>query len=492
MREAWHILEPTTPYVHSWHHDALAAHLEAVTRREITRLEVNQPPGTMKSLQASVMWPAWEWGPAGMAGLRYLTTSYTETYARRDSRRMRDLVTSEWYRERWPSVVLDRDNEVDFENTAKGGRRAMPFASLTAGRGNRVVIDDPHSTEQVESDADRSRAARIFRESVPSRLNDARTDAIVVIMHRLHPRDVCGVIEEYGMDYVKVILPMEYEAKRALATRWFRDPRREEGELLCPERVDAAAVAKLKGGEMTSHAYATQYQQRTSAREGGLFKRHWFRYVDAIPAEASRKVRRWDLAATEEGENRAAAWTAGVLLSTANDGRFYIEDVQRMRASPNGVRQAIRGTAEQDGRGVEVGVPQDPGQAGKAQAQSLVGMLAGFRCYAEIETGDKETRAEPLAAQAEAGNVYLLRGSWNTAFVDELCAFPQGFADQVDAAAGAFNRVAGIKKIKVGPGALARSRQAPAQSVAAGGVPKTPVAGARRFGAAIARSRLRA
>ena len=96
MREAWHVLEPTTPYVHGWHHDAICEHLEAITKRQITRLQINQPPGTMKSLVASVLWEAWEWGPAGMPGLRYLTTSYTETYARRDSRRMRDLVLSEW------------------------------------------------------------------------------------------------------------------------------------------------------------------------------------------------------------------------------------------------------------------------------------------------------------------------------------------------------------------------------------------------------------
>ena len=105
---------------------------------------------THNSLIASVLWETWEWGPAGKPGLRYLTTSYKEAYARRDSRKHRDLVQSEWYRTLWPHVVLERDNEVDFENTFKGARRAVPFRSLTAGRGNRLVIDDPHSTEQVE------------------------------------------------------------------------------------------------------------------------------------------------------------------------------------------------------------------------------------------------------------------------------------------------------------------------------------------------------
>ena len=95
VREAWHALEPGNAYVHGWHIEAICSHLEAVTDGRITRLLINVPPGTMKSLIVSVFWPAWEWGPKGQPSLRYLTTSYSETYAKRDSRRMRDLVSSE-------------------------------------------------------------------------------------------------------------------------------------------------------------------------------------------------------------------------------------------------------------------------------------------------------------------------------------------------------------------------------------------------------------
>ena len=453
VREAWHVLEPTTPSVHGWHHDAICEHLEAITKRQITRLQINQPPGTMKSLVASVLWEAWEWGPAGMPGLRYLTTSYTETYARRDSRRMRDLVLSEWYQALWPNVVLTRDNEMDFENTARGGRRAMPFASLTAGRGNRVVLDDPHSTETVESDTERDRAIRIFRESVTSRLNDPAHDAIIVIMHRLHPKDVCGTIEALGLDYVKLILPMEYDPKVAAPSRFFADPRRSLGELLCPERVPRETVEQNKA-ELGSHAYATQFQQQASAREGAMFKRHWFKIVDAIPADARSRVRRWDLAASEG----AGDWTAGVRMSQAGGqsvhtadgqrttgGQFYVEDVIRIRESGTRVRQAIKNAATHDGQGCHIVVPQDPGQAGKDQASSIVAENAGWRISSERETGSKTTRAEPFAAQCEAGNVSLLRGPWNEAFISELCSFPgQGADDQVDAAAGAFNKLASL------------------------------------------------
>lgn len=268
VRAAWHVLEPTTRFIHSWHNDAIADHMEAVHRGEIQRLQINQPPGTMKSLTASVMFPAWEWTLA--PGIRYLTTSYKEDYARRDSRRHRDLVLHEWYQAHWPHVQLARDNEMDFETTARGGRRAAPFASLTAGRGNRVIVDDPHSTEQVESDADRERAARIYRESVTSRLNDPVRDAIIVIMHRLHPEDICGVIETIGVPYVKLVLPMEYVRSTTITTRWFKDPRTDDGELLCPERVPRETVEALKI-ELGPHAYDTQCMQMPRAREGSYF-----------------------------------------------------------------------------------------------------------------------------------------------------------------------------------------------------------------------------
>jgi hypothetical protein len=270
IRESWRILEPTAVYLPSWHHDAIGEHLEAVNRGEIQRLQINQPPGTMKSMTVSVMLTAWEWGPANCPGLRYLTTSYREDWARRDSRRSRDLIQSEWFQTLWPNITLTRENETDFENTFLGGRKAVPFKSLTAGRGNRVVIDDPHSTEQAESDADREVAARVFRESVTSRLNDPVRDTIIVMMHRLHPDDVCGVIEQIGAPYVKLILPMEYVRSLSVRTPWFTDPRSEEGELLCPNRIplETNEGQKIELGE---HAYATQFQQLPQAREGAYY-----------------------------------------------------------------------------------------------------------------------------------------------------------------------------------------------------------------------------
>lgn len=446
IREAWHVLEPNNAYVHGWHIDAICEHLEAITRGEINRLLINVPPGMMKSLLISVLWPAWEWGPAGRPSLRYLTTSYSEDYVKRDARRMRDLVASEWYQALWgSSVQLVRAGELSFANSATGGREGAPFKSLTGGRGDRLLIDDPHSTETAESPADRHRTTRIFRESATTRLIDPVQSAIVIIMQRLHANDVSGQALALKLGYVHVMLPMEFEpARRCVTQIGWRDPRSYEGELLFPERFPRDVVERDKV-PMGSYAVAGQFQQRPVPREGGLFKRAWFdgKIIATAPA-GTRWVRHWDLAGSRRTGATKQAFTAGVKVGKTPDGRFVVGHVARLQDEGAEVRRTIKAMAEIDGREVTISLPQDPGQAGKVQAQDMIAMLAGFTAYAAPETGDKVTRAEPVAAQAEAGNVSLVRGDWNEAYLDELTNFPGGAtADQVDATSGAFARLAG-------------------------------------------------
>lgn len=448
VKEAWHVLEPNTTYVHGWHLDAIAEHLEAVSDDQINRLVINIPPGMMKSLEASVLWPAYEWGPWGRPDIRYLTTSYKHDYAGRDARKHRDLVLSEWFQWLWPLELL-RVGEYSFENERRGAREAKPFASLTAGRGNRVIIDDPHSTETVESEADLARASRIFRESVQSRLNDPKRDAIIVIMHRLGRNDVCGLIDEYMEEqYTKLILPMEYEPDRRCVTRiGFKDPRKIVGELLAPDRLDRKTADNLKKA-VTAHAWAGQYQQRPSAREGNMFKRAWFgeeRMLNVVPPDVIKWVRHWDLAATAKKRKQLTAGparTCGVKMGLRSNGRFVVSHVVKDWLEGDAVRVVIRATAKTDGHTVEVSLPQDPGQAGKVQANDFIKMLAGYVVHAEPESGNKEIRAEPFASQCEAGNVDFVRGEWNEGYFDELCEFPSGkLKDQVDASSGAFGRL---------------------------------------------------
>lgn len=454
IREAWHVLEPTAPFVDGWHIAFICAHLEAITWGKFlamgleNRLLINVPPGTMKSLIVSVFWPAWEWGPCEMAAMRYFTTSYTDKYVKRDSRRMRDLVRSEWYQAAWGNVVqLVRVGEASFSNNKTGWREGVPFVSLTGGRGDRVIIDDPHSTETAESDAERETTTRLFRESVPLRVNDPVKSAIVVIMQRLHAKDVSGVILDLKLPYIHIRLPMEYEAKKdkgdpnsgPCETPLDEDPRTYDGELLWPERYTRAVVERDKV-PLSSFGVAGQFQQRPSAREGGKFKRHWFEGKIIKPAlvpARMQRVRHWDLAGTKKS---TAARTAGVRMGHPfNDPRFIIESVITEQEEGDAVRKLIKLTAQTDSKMVAVSLPQDPGQAGKVQAQDFIKMLVGWTVQAAIESGDKNSRASPFATQCEAGNVYLVEGDWNEALIDELCAFPTGkFKDRADACSGAF------------------------------------------------------
>ncbi|WP_447384138.1 phage terminase large subunit [Stenotrophomonas forensis] len=442
IREAWPVLEPAQPYVHGWHIDVLCQHLEAITDGQITRLLINIPPGTMKSLVASVFWPAWEWGPRGLPSMRYLTTSYAEKFVKRDSRRMRDLVQSEWFSSLWPEIELNRSGEMSFANSKMGNREGMAFASLTGGRGDRVIIDDPHSTETAESPAERATTTRIFRESVPTRLNNPATSAIVVIMQRLHEKDVSGQILDLGLGYEHLMLPMEFEPERRCRTSiGFEDPRTEDGELLFPERFPRAVVERDKK-ILGSYAVAGQQQQRPTPRDGGKFKREWFEVVEAAPAIlAARKVRRWDFAATDPKQQKTKGdpdYTVGLLLGEVG-GVYYVLDIVRDRQSPAGVEKMLKNTALQDGRTIKVRIPQDPGAAGKSNAAHQVKLLAGWDVKAALESGSKEVRATPVEAQAEAGNIKLVNGPWVAAFLDEIAEFPNAkHDDQVDALSGAF------------------------------------------------------
>ena len=458
IEEFWPVLEPSKPFIGGWAIQAVCDHLEAVTRGDIQYLLITVPPGMMKSLTVAVFWPAWEWA-IGMTSMRYLTTSYSEANVLRDNQKMRRLVECEKYQALWGDEVQfarDQNAKGKFENTKTGGREGRAFGSMTGGRGDRVIIDDPHSVDTAESDTQRQATVTTFREAIPDRLNDMTTSAIVVIMQRLHENDVAGTIISLKLPYVHLNLPMEYDPARRCETKiGFVDPRTIEGELLFPERFPRAEIEGLKISK-GSYAYSGQYQQRPAPRSGGMFQRGDFEIVDAVPAGAKR-CRAWDFAASKEKPGKSPDWTVGLRMAYV-DGVFYVEDIDRGRWSPNEVNNHLKNNASQDGPFVTVRMPQDPGAAGKADAEHKVKLLAGYPVKVVSPTGDKSTRARPASAQAEAGNVKLVRGDWNAPFLDELCSFPNGqHDDQVDAFADALNQLA-IETIK-GAGLLEHMRR---------------------------------
>jgi predicted phage terminase large subunit-like protein len=164
--------------------------------------------------------------------------------------------------------------------------------------------------------------------------------------------------------------------------------------------------------------------------------------MDVAPKELVARELYWDRAAAEKGSDNDPDATIGLLLSKDAQGIYYIEDVRKMFASPHTVERAMTTCAQQDGRRTKVAFMQDPGSAGVAEAQSTARALDGFNVRFATASGDKETRAKPVSAQAEAGNVKIVRGLWNDEFLRVLENFPAGkHDDEVDGLSGAYETV---------------------------------------------------
>ena len=326
VRLAWHVVEPGQPYVHGWHIDFICAHLEAITNELrlddgsiYNRLLINIPPGTMKSLLTNVFWPAWEWGPKNKPHMRYVCAAHkVENLSARDSRRMRLLITSEWYQQRWGASVnlaADQNEKLNFQNTAGGFRIATAINSLTGIRGDRVIIDDPHSVDSAASEAMRESETTTFLEAIPTRLNDPIKSSIVVIMQRLHQEDVSGVIIEKELGYDHIMLPMRYDPLRAAPTKLgLEDPRSEEGELLFPQRFPEHVVDRDENA-MGPYATASQFQQEPSPRGGGVIKRDWWRLWESDIPPLDFVVASLDTAYTTKQENDPSALTVWGVFS---------------------------------------------------------------------------------------------------------------------------------------------------------------------------------
>lgn len=238
--------------------------------------------------------------------------------------------------------------------------------------------------------------------------------------------------------------PIEERMSKPLAlTRTFIPARLRDNP-----KLDPTYGAKLAALDLVSYSQLAEGDWNIRPAPGLYFKRTWFNFVDEAPSGV-RRIRYWDLAGTEKDERnkkdkKDPDWTVGLLLSLNPKGQIFVEHVMRFRGDPHEVESTILATAEIDGREVEIGLPQDPGQAGKFQASYFVSKLQGFVVHALPETGDKITRARPISAQAKGRNVHLVRGRYIEPFVRELEEFPgPGHDDQVDAFSGAYARLVG-------------------------------------------------
>jgi predicted phage terminase large subunit-like protein len=373
--------------------------------------------------------------------------SYAQDLSTRDSIACRDIIESEWYRHFWGRTVTltdDQNQKVKFSTTAHGWRMATSVDGRAMGEHpDFIIVDDPHSVAQAESETERRSCLRWWDATLSSRglIHGVRK---IIIMQRLHVADLSGHILSRG-SFDHLCLPYRYESGRMKPTAiGWTDPRKVPGELLWPQIPQqmkdefAAFPPRLDVGQL---------QQRPVPEGGAMFRRDWFRIVPELPADATTAVRYWDKAATDGGGD----FSVGVLIAQ-HDGLWYVVDVIRGQWSIHRRNQNIGQAADRDSRrfqDYQTVIEQEPGSGGKESAQHTIRLLAGLRVRADRVTGTKQSRAQPFADQCEAGHVYLVEGKWNLPFIEELCVFPDGdYDDQVDAASGAFHHCLTIPRFE--------------------------------------------
>ena len=449
---AWPVIKPEEKYLHNWHIDAICEHLEAVTRGEITRLQVWIPPGTMKTGTISVFWHAWEW--TLRPWLRYWTASYETRLAGRMSSMARDLMTSAWYQERWAeSFRFDRLGEHYYSNDRGGTRLATAPQSTGSGEhGHRIIIDDPIN----------AKAADATSRHVLNETNDwydgtvvtrgiGSDHARVLVMQRLHESDFAAHLLKQE-EWVVLCLPERYEANHPFV--WPGDPRK-EGELLWPEHRDEK-LSNALAASLTSHRAAGQLQQRPAAREGEILKRDWWRFYDP----RIRSQERWKelgqmgqivISGDFPAKDKETSDNVAVQCWGVKGADRYLLDLRLGKMNYGLAKRTVREMALWSRR-IWKGCPHyiliENAGYGVELIMDLKRELSGVQKIPAQKEGNKETRAESASDALESGN-YFLPGygpPWQpaysehaspadvVAFIHSCASFPHGqHDDDVDA-----------------------------------------------------------
>lgn len=453
------------------HHRLIISKLEAVVRGEIDRLMIYAPPGSAKSTYATVLFPAWWFTQSPRSAI--ISASHTGDLAESFGRRVRNTVDQH---HDLLGYQLSADSRAagKWDTDAGGEYLAAGVGKAIAGRrADLAIIDDPvASREGAESESERETTYNWYRGDLYDRLKPGAR--IILIMTRWHMDDLGGRLDQDELDggdkWHRILLPAICEHED--------DPLdRAIGEALWPGWEDEEMLAR-KRRVVGEREWVAKYQQRPAPEAGAIFNPDQMTILSHLPtgvvpgegtvvqiSQYSRngrvfvpapdqhytpvRVRAWDLGSTAKVGTRDPDYTVGVLMSRTPQDRYIVENVVRDRGSPQFVEELIVSTAEADGPDVTVSLPQDPGQAGKSQVSYLASRLAGYRVVRKIPSGDKATRAMPLASQVNVGNVSCLNAGWVRDLKTEMADFPNGtHDDQVDAMVDAFTHLVPRRRVE--------------------------------------------
>lgn len=411
---------------------AVSMYVESGGEKGIGFLIIEMPPRHGKTLTTSQLFPTWHLGRNPHHHI--MLVSYGATLAYDNSRASRNLMRDDYYQAIFPGVMLSEDRQaVDTWKLQvyEGGVNALGITGGATGKGAHIlVIDDAiKSRAEAESEVYRNRTWSAFTSDLFTRL--APGGAVVLMATRWHMDDLTGraleLADELNRDIVRLRLPALAEENDRLG--------REPGQALWQERYPDTRLHELRS-TLGEYEFASLYQQKPMPSKAGLFDTSNIQIVDSIPPDITGTVRFYDLAVTAK---KTSDYTAGVKLALLPDERLIVLDVYRVQKRATDVNEDIIQNAQIDGRDVKIRLEAE--KAGIIQLDFLLQRpeLRGYVIDKEPPVGDKYTRATPFATRVNAGQVSLLRGAWNRAFIDELAVFPMGaHDDQVDAVSGAY------------------------------------------------------
>lgn len=407
------------------------------------KLILQSPPQHGKSLQI-VDFLAWVTGQD--PSLKIIFASFSDRLGVRANLRLQRVYDNVRYQGIFPRTKINYANVVtqagkhlrnreiiEYLDTEGYFRNTTVLGSVTGEALDLGIIDDPiKGRAEASSPTVRQKTWDWLTDDFLSRFADR--GAMILIMTRWHLDDPAGrLIENYPG--VRVL---RYPA---LAEK--NEKHRKEGEPLFPELKSLEFLEKQRS-VMTLAGWESVYQQHPIVTGGDQFPIEKISIVPAAPstAEVVSAARYWDKAGTEDG----GKYSAGVLMLRMRDKTFVVADVRRGQWGALDRERVIAQTATIDHQAypiTKIYVEQEPGSGGKESAEATVRSLAGFSAYADRVSGSKEVRADPFAAQWQAGNIRLVAAQWNREYLDEHEHFPAGkYKDQVDASSGAFNKIA--------------------------------------------------
>ena len=424
-------LNPQTEYLHNWHVDLIAFKLMEVAEGKIKRLIINIPPRNLKSICASVAFPAWLLGH--FPSKKVICASYAHDLATKHALDCRQVMQSPWYQEIFPNTRISQTRSAvnDFKTTSNGGRMAVSTGGGITGRGADIlIIDDPLKPDEATSDVVRKSVNDWFDGTAYTRLDSKKDGAIIIIMQRLHLDDLVGyVMEKGGWEIVNLPAIAEEETQHTFNTLFeTRTVTREIGTALHAQRESLETLAIIRAN-MAEYLFYGQYQQAPVPMGGGMIKTDWLqRYSpEALPTSFELVIQSYD---TASKVNNFSDYSVCITLGV-KDKKIYILEVKRARMDFPSLRTAAIAAYHQ----------YKPHHILIEDASSGIQLVQDLKehniyCVKPIKPeGDKKTRLFAQSSYFEAGKVYLPeRAPWLDDFIHELTSFPSAkFDDQVDA-----------------------------------------------------------